>query len=129
MIWSAEDVIAELKRRAGVGLNEVGGCYQHLLKELVGNPGPYVVTISKSGKPRYRRLVPATKGAPLEMMTTYFHHSVAVDFNSVANVVRVGTDAKYVLGHERKDHPSFMPALTNNLPALGAAFMTGFQKG
>lgn len=129
MIWSAEDLIAELKRRAGVGLVEVGTCYQTALKHVVGKPGPYVVTISKSGKPRYRRLVPATKGAPLEMMTTYFHHSITVDFNSTDNVVGVGTDANYVLGHERKDHPSFMPTLIQNLPALAAVFMIGFQKG
>lgn len=118
-IWSAREVMARAKAKLTHGLEAAAQFYAEVLRNLVGIPGPYVMTISRTGKVYYRRLVKATPGAPLQMMTKYFRNSITVVVDIPAGNAKVGTDAKYVRRHERDQHPSFVPALMKHLAAIG----------
>lgn len=119
-IWTPDEVQRLGQQQIGHGLKAATTFYLRLIKNFVSEPGPYRKTFSRTGKVRYHRLVPATPGAPLQMMSSDFMQTLGMDFDDARNVGRVGTDKPYAAHWEQHGHPNFVPCLVKNAAEIAA---------
>jgi len=126
-ILTPAEVQAEVKRVAGAGLEAGARFLANRLKEVLSVPAPRrrVVSGPRSRNPGliyYVATTKATPGAPPRKLSGRLRTSIAMDFDSAANVARVGTNVKpYPRWLEMETtHKWLLVTLGNNLTNLAA---------